>query len=98
MKLKMLLTYKKKYNMAEYNSKKFKSLYDTFKSLFDNEGDVYETTKKSVEEDYQHGMIPTDIEKKIVLKILKDAAIDFYKSDVKILKEDEYLKTMKEYD
>lgn len=80
--------------MAKYKSKQFLALFNRFSKMFNTEGDVYLSIKTSVEEDYEHDLIPSNIEKKVVLTILKDAAIDFYKKDIDILSEEEYINSI----
>jgi hypothetical protein len=81
----------KKKPMPKYSSKKFKELYETFTKLFTEEGNVYESTKQSVLEDYKHNLIPDDISKTVILTILKDAAVDYLKDEIVILNENKYL-------
>lgn len=78
--------------MPKYHSEKFRDLFNTFKRMFQEEGDIYESTKKGIEEDIDHSMISSTFEKKIVLNILKDAAIDYYKSNINIISEEEFIK------
>lgn len=70
--------------MPRYKSKQFKELFITFQGMFKEEGDVYQSIKDSVENDYDHSSIPSDISKKVVLTVLKDAAVDYYKSQIEV--------------
>lgn len=81
--------------MPKYKSKRFLELFKTFKRLFDTEGDVYESVKDSIfDKEYEHSMIPGDMEQKIILAILKDAAVEFYKENVVVLTEKQYLENV----
>lgn len=77
--------------MPKYQSKKFLELFNTFRRMFDEEGDVYNSIKESIVNEYEHDMLPSNIEKRVMLSILKDAAIDFHKENMEILTEKEYL-------
>ena len=79
--------------MAKYNSKAFKELYNTFSKYFEQEGDVYRSVKESIfsAEDLIGTEAAKDFSKSVALSILQDAAADYYKNNIEILNQKEYL-------
>lgn len=84
--------------MSRYKNKKFIEVYTNFMRMFQQEGNVYETIKQGIEEDYKHNSIPEDMSKLVLLNILKDVLVDFLNKDIKLLTEDEYLKEISSYE
>lgn len=84
--------------MSRYKNKKFIEVYTNFMRMFKQEGNVYETIKQSIEEDYKHNTIPDDMSKLVLLNILKDALVDYLVEDIKLLNEDEYLNKISHYE
>ena len=78
----------------KYDSEMFQKLYNNFTKMYTNEGNVYESILESIQSDYKHNMIPGELEKKILITILEDATIDFFKKEFKYITEDQFLKTL----
>ena len=78
--------------MEDFSSKQYNNIYNNFKKMFDEEGDVYESVKESVLEDYEHTMINSPMAKKLILSILQKAAVEYYIKNIKVIKEEEILK------
>jgi len=80
----------------DYKSKELMELYNFFMNAFEQEGDVYESLKDSIEDESQeHALIPKTIQTKMIMTILNDAAIAFYSKEMVVLSEEEYLNSIK---
>lgn len=75
----------------KYKSKTFQKLYNNFAQMFEQEGNCYESILESVQEDYEHGKLPNGTSKMLIINVLKDVTVDYYKSKVRVLTEKEYL-------
>lgn len=79
-----------------YKSKQFQKLYDSFVTAFQQEGDVYQSLLESINSDYQHKMIPGELEKSLIISVLNEAAIDYYSSEIEVLSENNFLNKLEE--
>ena len=81
----------------QYKSKMFQQMYDQFRQMFLQEGDCYDSILQSLESDYEHNMLPDGQgpEPFLVKGVLRDVTVDFYKSKIKILTEQQYLNEQK---
>lgn len=77
----------------QYKSKVFQNMYDQFWQMFKQEGDCYDSILESLDKDYDHNMMPGQQgpPKHIVKGVLQDVTVDFYKSKLKIITEEQYL-------
>lgn len=76
----------------KYKSKVFQEMYDSFSRMFKEEGDCYDTILQSLEADYDHHETRGKPPKVIVMNVLQDVSVDYYKDKVEILTENQYLK------
>lgn len=76
----------------KFYSKNFKEVYNKFLSMFQQEGDVYESILETIQEDFESGTIPDNIQKKAIVSILDEAAVEYYfKEHITIFTEKQYL-------
>lgn len=73
--------------MAKYINNEFNFVYNNFRKYFKAEGDIYRSMREQIEKDHNNGVIPTHIQKSVILQILNDASQDHYEQFVTILDE-----------
>lgn len=78
----------------KYKNEEFDKLYQNFIKMYKEEGNIFNSVKESIEEGYEHHMIPDTISKNIVLQILKEASKAVFSEKIIVLNEDEFIKQM----
>lgn len=70
-----------------FSNPEFQDLYEQFTNMFKKEGDVYGTLVESIRNDYKHSVIPSNLQKTVILQILEFASIDYFKDSINIIEE-----------
>lgn len=78
-----------------FSNQEFKDLYDQFKNMYKKEGDVYGTLVDSIKNDYKHSVIPSHLQKTVILQILDIASVDYFKDKLTIIEEKEVIDEFK---
>lgn len=78
-----------------FSNPEFKDLYDQFTRMFEEEGDVFGTLMDSITNDYKHSVIPSNMHKTILIRILSMAAVEYFKNKISIIEEKEIIDEFK---